>query len=121
VFIYREENKKDSSGVAYKIECKGVSIGYLPDIKTLRGYLKDCNDDKQYSNLVEWGKAVKAIREQFKLDFNNLGQENWLGTIAEVLYTNGKEWIGFCDFSDLKEPAGWTLSQIAVTFPVEVF
>jgi len=124
VFVYREETDKDSSGVAYRVDCKSVTIGYLPDLKSLRKYLKDAKTDKEYTDIVEWGKAVKAIRNQFKIDYDQYGTEKWTGVVAQILYTKDGKWVHYQGYSDLaqKDKAeGWALGQVAVTFPVEVF
>lgn len=123
--VIREANPKGSDGIAYRIDCKGVCIGYLPEIATLRKYYKDANTQEEQARIKEWAEAAKAVRQQFKIDYENNGQESWTGHVAGLLYEKDGKWIEFQDYSDLcqhDENEGWKLRQVAVRFDgVEAF
>ncbi len=121
VIIRLEANEKASNGFAYSAVCKGLLIGYLPELDTLRKYYADATTDSKRANISAWGHAVKACREQFKIDYENSGTEEWKATVCGLLYCkviDGCEvWIEFDQYSDLcqrGEGVGWTLRQISV-------
>ena len=119
VTCYRELNDKDSSGIAYRVDCKGVKIGYLPDLETLRKYYSDAQNEAERARIKEWGTSVKACRTQFGLDFDLNGQITWTGKVANILYSKDGEWL---ESNDYRGQEGFKLRQIAIDFPcVEVF
>jgi len=132
VQVFREENPKDSSGVAYKIICKGVCIGYMPDLKTLRKYYSDTTTMAEQTRIREWGRADKAIRTQYGIDYDQSGTEQWVGRITTLLYATDANWtpnkivaIEWQEYSDLCQAGkaeGYKLRQVSVLFDgVECF
>ena len=125
VQIFREENPKaskehpqDETGTAFKVVCKGQMIGYLPELATLRRYYSDAQCEDARRRIKEWGEATKAIREQFKCDFDGNGTSQWTGRIAELLYEREGKWIEFQEYSDRaqkNEADGFELKQVAIS------
>ena len=103
VFIHREENKYDSSGVAFRISCKDKDIGFLPDLKTLRKGLKTTKGRATYDAIMVQGIAVKTIRDSFNVEFEVDDVSRWIGKIFKVSYSYNR------------------VVGIEITFPVEVF
>ena len=115
--ILAVENEHASNGVAYVVYCKGLLIGYIPELATLRGYLKDANTQEAQARVIEWGKATRAVRDQFRIDADNNGAEEWAATVAGLLYCKDEEWLEYQEYSDLAQAGGadgFHLRQLAV-------
>ena len=126
--IAAEVNEHASNGVAYVAYCKGLKIGYIPELKTLRGYLRDAKTQEAQSRVIEWGKATRAVRDQFRIDADNNGQAEWAATVAGLLYCcegNPDTWLEYQAYSDLAQAGnagGFHLRQLAVSVDgVEAF
>lgn len=118
-FIRAEENKYASNGIAFAVYCKGQLIGYVPELKTLREYYKDAQTEEKRFRIQEWGKAVSAVRDQFRLDMD-AGITEWKAQICSLLYTDGSAYAEYQEYSDMcqnepLEAKKWTLQQISVT------
>ena len=116
-FIIREDNPKGSNGIAYRCECKGHLIGYVPELATLRKYYREATSEDERNRIKAWGECVKACRNQFAIDFDNNGQERWKSRVSGLLYYNNGQWIEFDEYSALCQEGkadGWALRQIAV-------
>ena len=67
VFFYREENERGQDGFAYRAECKGGTLGHLPDPRTIMNIwsrpdkkladyiqkIRDCKPDSFKAIVVE--------------------------------------------------------------------
>ncbi len=116
-----KEPDRTCDGIAYKCSTKGVCIGYLPLLRTLRGYMNDAYSDEARERVRQWGLATKAIRQQLKIDRDNIGQTEWKAYVAGLLYSKDGKWIEFQEYSDLcqsnpAEAAKWRLEQVSVDF-----
>jgi hypothetical protein len=121
VKIVREANAKASDGFAYRADCKGLLIGYIPELSTLRKYYSEAYSESKRHEVSAWGSAVKACREQFKIDYEMNGTESWSAKVCGLLYSktiDGIEaWVEFEQYSDLCQAGqgeGWNLRQISV-------
>ena len=142
VFCVRDPqyDKKETSkngwcdGLSYKMECKGVCVGYLPLLRTIRKHVKEAIDSgnkRKYDDRVELGKAVKAVRKQLLIDSDSTGQERWTCKIVGLLYATDTGWdsnpiqaVKFEEYSTLCQEGkqgGLKLRQIAASFPIECF
>ena len=112
------ENKHASNGVAYVVYCKGLEIGMIPELNTLRKYLKDAKSQEAQSRVIEWGKATRAVRDQFRIDEDALGQTEWGASVAGLLYCKDDAWLEYQAYSDLAQKgsaSGFHLRQLAVS------
>ena len=106
-------------GLAWKCTTKGVDIGYLPLVRTLRKYLKDAYSDEARQRIIDRGRATKQIRTQLRIDYENNGTEEFKAFVTGLLYFKDGKWLEFDALSRLspKEQAGWTLEQVSINFP----
>lgn len=120
VRIVREENIHDSCGVAYPTFCKGLEIGGIPDLETIRKWLRKARKKKQpqkCKKLTEWGMATRAVRDQFVIDYDGLGTEEWTGRVNEIIYEKDGKTKNTEKFSAICQdgrPDGWIIQQIAI-------
>ena len=109
VFLYREENEHDSSGIGYRAECKNVPVAWLPDEKAW--YF-------QQEKNKAWKEAVIALRARFKADYEKDGTERWTCRITELKYTKKREKeVGFRSYSKLcrqGKEKGWLLGVMKI-------
>jgi hypothetical protein len=118
-------------GLAYRCVCKGVPIGYLGLLRTIRTYKSDATNgsEQDYERWFQWGTSTKAIRTQFKLDLDAHGEEAFpqQGFISQLLYAKrgdkSKKTKDYQKLSALspEEQEEWYIMQISVEFPVETF
>ena len=110
-------------GLAYRADCKGVCIGYLPLIRTLRKYYKEAKSDSKRHLIEDWAKSVIAVRRQMKLDTENTGQIKWTAKVWDIRYTDGAEHYKTHDEVDrLEDSSGWKLDAVSIECPfVEPF
>lgn len=126
-YIVRENNEKASDGIAYRADCKGLCIGYVPELATLRKYYKEATSEDERIRIMSWGNAVKLCREQFKIDYDNNGTEQWKAVVSGLLYFNDRtgQWVEFDEYSGLcasGNASGFKLRQISVSVDgVEAF
>lgn len=136
VLIIREDNEFDSSGVGYRVIAVCASeghlracIGMIPDTLTLEGYVQDSKTPQEEKRNRDWLHAVRAIREQFKLDYERNGAEDWEGEIETLLYASNAGWKSspiiaheyeFWRAQDKEWRDNNPLRQVSVKFPVEV-
>lgn len=123
-YFVAEENEKASNGIAFRCDCKGVTIGYLPELSTLRKYYRESKKEDERYRISAWGNAVKAVREQFKIDMDNNGQNRWSARVCGLLYADDAGWNSFpkmCyefdEYSELCQKAladGVVLRQVSV-------
>ena len=116
-----KEPDRTCDGLAYRCDTKGVCIGYLPLLRTLRKYLADATTDAERERIRQWGLATKAIRQQLKIDGDNIGSDRWTAYVAGLLYQREGSWIEFEAYSDLcqsnpAEAAKWVLRQVSIDF-----
>jgi hypothetical protein len=124
VFVLRDdawhkEPENGCDGIAYRCETKGVVIGYLPLLRTLRKYMAEAYSEEARERIRRWGLATKAIRQQLFIDYGNLGTERWVAKVAGLLYFKEGKWLEFEEFTQLtpEEQSGWKLEQVSINFP----
>jgi|SRR6056297_492629 len=124
VFVTHDEKwdkpaENGCDGLAWKCTTKGVDIGYLPLVRTLRKYLKDAHSNEARQRIIDRGRATKQIRNQLRIDYENNGTDQFKAIVAGLLYFKKGKWLEFDEFSMLspEEQAGWTLEQVAINFP----
>ena len=106
-------------GLAYKCTCKGVLIGYIPLLRTLRKYYKDSTTEAQLVKNRRRGIATKAVRNQLLIDSDNLCTELWQAKVVTLLYAKHGKFVEFPDWSDLcqmGEQGGWELCEVGINF-----
>jgi hypothetical protein len=62
VWIERQPEYDKEGGKAYKAMCKGVLLGYIPLVPTLRTYFDEANNDDQKDRIAQWGRACVKVR-----------------------------------------------------------
>jgi len=115
VEIRDEENQKASKGVAFAAFCKGVKIGYVPELDTLRGYYRAATSDEERMRIDLRGRATRALRGQLWTDMGLHGKVCTTGTIREILYSNDFEWKSSLDLPE-EDRDKWTLRKVSVLF-----
>jgi len=124
VAIRAEGNPAASRGTAYRIDCKGVTIGYINELATLRKWYREAKTEDGRTEKLLIGKAVRAVRDQFKIDEDNLGYTEWPGEIATILYATDEGWnsspikaVEFDEYSLLCQAGrahGYRLRQVSI-------
>lgn len=119
--IKREPNEKGTDGIAYACYCKGLMIGYVPELPTLRKYYSEARTESKRHEISVWGHAVKSCRYQFKIDYENNGTDEWKASICGLIYcketSSCETWIEFDEYSELCQQGmadGFVLRQISV-------
>ena len=118
---FDKEPDRTCDGRAYVCKTKGVCIGYLPLLRTLRKYMAEAQEEEAKERIRQWGLATKAIRQQLKIDHDNIGREHWTAKVSGILYERADKWLEVHEYSELcptnpAEAAKWTLKQVAVNF-----
>ena len=111
VHIVREP-EFDKEEKAYKAICKGVKIGYIPCVETIRGYYKASNHDAHRSDLATWGRATKAIREWLESRERYQMEDEWVVRVAEITYDYDYNTVG----DNYNTVGKGELQQISVNF-----
>ena len=62
VWIERQPEYDKEEGKAYRAMCKGVLLGYIPLVATLRTYYAEANTDDQRDLLSQCGRACVKVR-----------------------------------------------------------
>jgi len=110
VDVTREPKWDKPEGKAYKATCKGVEIGYIPLIPTLRGYYQEASNDEQRDRLAQWGRATSAVRLWLESRENYMLESKWTVRVKTLLYDhfgvhkpedNGKVAAVAVDFEDV--------------------
>ena len=120
-----KEPDRKCDGIAYVCHTKGVCIGYLPLLRTLRKYMTEACGEDDKERVRRWGLATKAIRQQLKIDHDNMGISRWTAKVAGLIYKmegTAESWIEFQEYSDLcqmnpDKAKKYKLAQVAVNFP----
>ena len=77
---------------AYEVICKGVSIGFIPLLSTLRGYWKDAVTKDGQEAICKWGVAVEALRHHLDSQVKYQMKEEIIGKVCELLYLHQGEY-----------------------------
>lgn len=88
VDIIREPKFDKPEGKAYKATCKGVVIGYVPLVPTLRGYYNEATSDEQRDSLSQWGTATKAVRVWLESRETYMLESKWTVRVKTLLYNH---------------------------------
>ena len=117
-----KDPERSCDGFAYRCECKGKLIGYIPLIRTIKKYYNEAITQEAQARVREWGIACRAVRNQLATDWGHHNRESWTVVIAGLLYERDGKWIEFEEFSHRADADKWTLRQVAVRFDeVEMF
>lgn len=116
-----KEADRTCDGLAYKCECKGVVIGYIPLVRTLRKYYNDATSETGRSRNKERGLATKAVRDQLRTEWESVGTDRWTVRITGLLYANEGKFIEYQEYSDLcqskpEEAERWKLCEVSIEF-----
>ena len=116
--VIRELNEDGTDGIAYRVECKGVKIGYIPEVASLQRYADEAEQEGNWERAEEYSIGVEEcerLRKRFGREFESTGTMKWTGVIHFIKWVkDGKvrdeKWKTFDqmtekDFADGYEPA----------------
>ena len=86
VFIEREEKYDKPEGKAYKATCKGLTLGYIPLVQTLRGYYKEAYSPEQKKRIFLWGEDTVAVRGWLESRERYNMETEWVSRVKTLLY-----------------------------------
>lgn len=124
---WNKEPDRTCDGIAYACHSKGVLIGYLPLLRTLRKYMAEAYSEDAKERVRRWGLATKAIRQQLKIDHDNACISRWTTKVAGLIYKRegdkhtAESWLEFQEYSDLchmnpDKAKQYKLTQVAINF-----
>lgn len=114
--VKTEANVYASNGIAYAVYTKEHHIGYIPELATLRKWYAEADTEDKRMKLDLWGRSTKAVRQQFKIDEDNNGTEEWAARVSGLLFEHDYKYIEWNEYTQLKDASGWSLSQISIGF-----
>ena len=118
----KKKPDRTCDGLAWRCECKGLLIGYIPLIRTLRKYYNEATSDAERESNRQRGLATKAVRDQLRIELENLGTDCHTVKVSGLLYAKEGQFLEYPQYSDLcqsepEEAKKWTLVGVSVCFP----
>ena len=117
VTVRREENEYGNNGIAFGAWHDQKLIGYIPEIDSLREYYNQESDEKKRADMHQKATATITARNQFRIDFDSNGREEWAGVVVKTLYNKSKTAkTGFVTPSEIEEE-GYYLRKVYISLP----
>jgi len=111
--------------LALRVDACGVCVGYIPELSTLDGYIKEA-EEKGDTYTIEKNTKRKAdagaIREQLFSEYDNdYTKQEWFAHVCELLYAKQGQtgFIGYQEYSELCQAGkadGWHLVYVSIEF-----
>lgn len=86
VFIGREPEYDKPEGKAYVAMCKGLKLGYIPLLDTLRGYYKEAHTQDARGRIAQWGNACNCVRIWLESREKYNSEVEWVVWVKTLLY-----------------------------------